>query len=77
MSYLDRCLWEASREGDFAVACDVLSSGARHDYADGQYGSTPLHNSAARGDLFLAMILIKRGADINSFDRSHKTSLHR
>jgi len=65
ISEVDRCLHDATREGNVKKVCQLLDEGANVDQFNEQ-GLTPLHWSALNGRLDLASVLIDHGADINA-----------
>jgi len=70
-------LMEACKLGNLAAAEKALDEGADVNYKDKDNShNTPLDITSYRGNIELAMMLIRRGADVNSKNSWGLTALH-
>lgn len=65
------------REGGQPAVELLLAHKANVNLGRRQYGWTPLHEAASRGNKAIAELLLKAGADVNARDRNGSTPLHR
>jgi len=59
-----------------AVAAHLIDHGVDIDSGDGTRTGTALHIAAERGNEEMVLLLLKKGADVNSRNYMHQTALH-
>ncbi|MGC4047989.1 MAG: acyltransferase family protein [Armatimonas sp.] len=67
---------EAAVQGDSAALKRLLAAGGNVNTPDKQFGATPLSWAALRGDVAVAELLLKNGAEVNRLNTGGSTALH-
>jgi len=69
-------LWSAAMKGGMAEVRELLAEGADIQETGGLFKSSPLHIACLHSHQSIALLLIRKGADVSAADKDKRTPLH-